>query len=114
MIEHLGRLDFQVKVRGHRIELGEIEANLARHSAVQRNVVIVREDRPGDMRIVAYVVPSGEMPVAAALREHLRTALPDYMIPQHFIRLDSVPVLPNGKRPLPARWVSASFSSGQK
>ncbi len=96
-LEHLGRLDFQVKVRGHRIELGEIEAALASHAQVARAVVIVREDRPGDVRLVAYVVPQGEMPTPAALREHLRGTLPEYMLPQHVLPITEVPLLPNGK-----------------
>ncbi|SFM99925.1 non-ribosomal peptide synthetase [Dokdonella immobilis] len=97
-LEHLGRLDFQVKVRGFRIELGDIETNLARHAAVARAVVIVREDRPGDQRLVAYLVARDNAGIDEAdLRTHLRTLLPEYMIPQHFIVLDSIPLLPNGK-----------------
>ncbi|UZG49710.1 non-ribosomal peptide synthetase/type I polyketide synthase [Caldimonas thermodepolymerans] len=97
LLEHHGRMDFQVKVRGYRIELGEIEANLATHPQVARNVVIVREDRPGDARLVAYVVPRDEMPGAQALREHLRQSLPEYMLPQHYVQLQAIPLLPNGK-----------------
>ena len=97
LLEHLGRLDFQVKVRGHRIELGEIESNLATHPQVARSVVIVREDRPGDVRLVAYVVARGAMPSASELRAHLRSDQPEYTLPQHFIELDAVPLLPNGK-----------------
>jgi amino acid adenylation domain-containing protein len=98
-LEHLGRLDFQVKVRGHRIELGEIESALMNHPDVARTVVIVREDRPGDARLVAYVVPRGGVSTlgARALREHLRTTLPAYMVPQHFVELPDIPRLPNGK-----------------
>jgi amino acid adenylation domain-containing protein len=96
-LEHLGRLDFQVKVRGHRIELGEIEANLASHPEVVRTVVLAREDLPGDVRLVAYVVPRAAMPEANVLRTHLRAALPEYMIPQHFVALEAIPLLPNGK-----------------
>ena len=106
-LEHMGRLDQQVKIRGHRIELGEIEAQLSLHSSVARNVVIVREDRPGDVRIVAYVVPRASAPTPAELREHLRATLPLYMLPQHFVVLNALPLLPNGKLdraglPLPA------------
>ena len=97
VLEHLGRLDFQVKVRGHRIEPGEIEAALAGHPQVARAVVIVREDRPGDVRLVAYVVAGQAAPAAAELRAHLRATLPDYMVPQHFVALPAVPLLPNGK-----------------
>jgi amino acid adenylation domain-containing protein len=96
-LEHLGRLDFQVKVRGHRIELGEIEANLASHPEVARTVVLAREDRPGDVRLVAYVVPRVAMPDARALRTHLHSSLPEYMIPQHFEQIGAIPLLPNGK-----------------
>ena len=98
MLEHLGRLDFQVKVRGYRIELGEIEANLTDVPAVARAVVIAREDRPGDVRLVAYVVPrDGAVFDEAASREHLKQRLPDYMVPQHMMVLEAIPLLPNGK-----------------
>ncbi|HKX42698.1 MAG TPA: amino acid adenylation domain-containing protein [Burkholderiaceae bacterium] len=97
LLEHLGRLDFQVKVRGYRIELGEIEASLARHPALARAVVIVREDQPGDVRLVAYVVAHGAAPGSAELRDFLAATLPDYMLPQHFIAIAEVPLLPNGK-----------------
>ncbi len=96
-LEHMGRLDHQVKIRGHRIELGEIEANLGSFAGVARVVVIAREDRPGDTRIVAYIVPRGAMPAAAELRDHVRAMLPQYMVPQHFVHIESVPLLPNGK-----------------
>jgi acyl-coenzyme A synthetase/AMP-(fatty) acid ligase/acyl carrier protein len=97
LLEHMGRLDFQVKVRGYRIELGEIESALGAHEGVGRCVVITREDEPGDVRLVAYVVPRGEMPAAGSLREHLKAGLPDYMVPQHFVQLEAIPLLPNGK-----------------
>jgi amino acid adenylation domain-containing protein len=97
-LEHLGRLDFQVKVRGYRIELGEIESGLVTFAGVSRAVVTTREDQPGDVRIVAYLVmSSGNAFDPAALRRHLRASLPEYMIPQHFVRLASIPLLPNGK-----------------
>ena len=97
VLEHLGRLDFQVKLRGHRIELGEIEGALATHPTVARAVVIVREDRPDDVRLVAYVVGRDRVPGAGELREHLRATLPEYMLPQHVVNIDAVPLLPNGK-----------------
>jgi len=97
LLEHLGRFDFQVKVRGHRIELGEIEANLLSHPQVANAVVIAREDSPGDVRLVSYVVPRGAMPSSAELREHLSETLPQYMLPQHFVEIAAVPLLPNGK-----------------
>jgi amino acid adenylation domain-containing protein len=97
-LEHLGRLDFQVKVRGYRIELGEIESNLSSHAQVSRNIVVAREDRPGDVRLVAYVVlEPGAGVDEAALLSHLRASLPEYMVPQHVIVLDTLPLLPNGK-----------------
>ena len=111
-LEHLGRLDFQIKVRGYRIELGEIEATLATHPAVAHGVVLAREDRPGDVRLVAYVVAHAGATVASeALLAHLRQTLPDYMVPQHVVALDGLPQLPNGKldrKALPAPSVSAS------
>ena len=97
LLEHLGRLDFQVKVRGHRIELGEIEANLARLPLVAQAVVVVREDQPGDVRLVAYIVCKDDLPASSELRDALRKQLPEYMLPQHFVALSAIPLLPNGK-----------------
>jgi amino acid adenylation domain-containing protein len=97
-LEHLGRLDFQVKIRGYRIELGEIEARLAALPGIARTVVMAREDSPGDVRLIGYAVPhAGQQADAAALREALRTGLPDYMLPQQIVLLDTMPLLPNGK-----------------
>jgi surfactin family lipopeptide synthetase A len=105
-LEFLGRLDHQVKLRGFRIELGEIEAVLGGHPAVREAVVVVREDVPGDMRLVAFVVSDQEpAPASRELRAFLQAKLPDYMIPSVFIRLDILPLTPNGKvdrRALPA------------
>jgi hypothetical protein len=95
---HLGRRDDQVKVRGHRIELGEIETTLA--ALPQVDAVTVRDWRVSDAdhRLVAYYCTrAGQALPAAALREHARRFLPEYMLPQHFVRLDAMPVLPNGK-----------------
>ena len=98
MLEHLGRLDFQVKVRGYRIELGEIESTLADEPGVARTVVMAREDRPGDVRLVAYVVRrEGFAFDEQALRAWLKQRLPEYMLPQHLIELAAIPLLPNGK-----------------
>ncbi|MBL8290096.1 MAG: amino acid adenylation domain-containing protein [Rubrivivax sp.] len=97
LLEHLGRLDTQVKVRGYRIELGEIEANVLAFPGVQRAVVVTREDTPGDVRVVAYFVASGARPDAGAMREHLRRKLPEYMMPAHLECVPAIPLLPNGK-----------------
>ncbi|MEM7453213.1 MAG: amino acid adenylation domain-containing protein [Planctomycetota bacterium] len=97
-IRFLRRNDKQVKVRGFRIELGEIEQNLKSHPAVEQNVVIVREDTPGDARLVAYLVTENGDPVPASeLRDHLRESVPYYMVPQHFVELETMPQTNNGK-----------------
>jgi amino acid adenylation domain-containing protein len=99
-LEVLGRSDNQIKLRGFRIELGEIEGALREHPAVRQAVVLCREDRPGDKRLVAYVV--GE---TAELRAHLKAMLPEYMVPSAFVSMETLPISPNGKvdrRALPA------------
>jgi len=105
-IEHLGRMDFQVKLRGFRIELGEIETALRAHPSVREAVVTLREDRPGDRQLVAYVTAQpGHSFSAAELRTELRRKLPDYMVPAGFMLLEALPLTPNGKvdrRALPA------------
>ena len=97
-IEFLGRLDHQVKVRGFRIELGEIETALAEHPSVREVVVLARQDRPGDARLVAYVTPDQRPgPASGELQSFLRQKLPDYMTPSAFVMLDAMPLTPNGK-----------------
>ncbi len=96
-LEFLGRLDHQVKIRGFRIELGEIEVALASHPSVRMCVVLAREDRLRDKRLVAYVESINNECSASALRNHVAALIPDYMIPTAFVFLDSLPVTPNGK-----------------
>ncbi len=96
-VEFLGRLDHQVKLRGFRIELGEIETALARYPGVREAVVIVREDIPGDKRLVAYVTSDQQAITVATVREVLTGKLPNYMLPSAVVRLDAMPLTPNGK-----------------
>jgi amino acid adenylation domain-containing protein len=97
-IEFIGRIDNQVKIRGFRIELGEVEAVLSKYPTIQKSVVIVREDIPADKRIVAYFVPvSGQEVSVNELRNFFQQKLPDYMIPNVFVSLESLPLSPNGK-----------------
>lgn len=114
-IEFLGRIDEQVKFRGFRVELGEIEAVLRRAPSVWEAAVILREDRPGDKRIVAYIIPEGEPLSDGALRDHLRKSLPEYMLPSHFVRLASLPLNASGKldrKRLPAPSFNRSEDGG--
>jgi amino acid adenylation domain-containing protein len=98
MIKFLGRTDHQVKLRGFRIELGEIEATLKRHPAVPNSVVVVREDAPGDKRLVAYIVLArGRESSLGELRDFLKERLPEYMIPSAFVRLNDLPLTRHGK-----------------
>ena len=97
-IDYLGREDEQVKVRGYRIELAEVEAALRKHACVEEAVVMAREDRRGDKRLVAYVVwEQGRSVTVGELREHLRAKLPEYMAPSAFEEMSQLPLTPNGK-----------------
>jgi amino acid adenylation domain-containing protein len=95
-VEFLGRADGQVKIRGFRVELGEIEARLLRHPQVKEAAAAIREDVPGDFRIVAYVVLSAAE-AQAGLREFLKESLPDYMVPSAFVALERLPLTLTGK-----------------
>ena len=101
-IEYLGRIDHQVKVRGYRIELGEIEAGLREHAGVRQCVVMAREDRRGEKRLVGYVVRQGggageELVSGSQLRSHLQQRLPEYMVPGTYVWLEELPLTSNGK-----------------
>jgi len=117
-LEFLGRIDDQVKLRGFRIELGEIEAVLNQHATVRDAVVMVREDEPGDKRLVAYVVAAQNeaAPTLSELRSFLSEKLPEYMAPSAYVVLDGIPLTPNGKvdrRALPAPDEARSELAGE-
>jgi amino acid adenylation domain-containing protein len=105
-IEFLGRIDNQVKIRGFRIELAEIELCLSEHPAIEENVVVARQDRREDKRLVAYIVPRRQnRPSSSELRAYLKERLPDYMVPPTLVMLESLPLTPQKKvdrRALPA------------
>lgn len=114
-VDFLGRVDFQVKIRGHRIELGEIEAALMQHSDVRQAVVALRTDDPSDPRLVGYIVAAGDdAPAANTLRDFLKQKLPDYMVPSVYVSLAKLPLTPNGKvdrKALPAPQASLTKSA---
>jgi amino acid adenylation domain-containing protein len=105
-VEFLGRIDHQVKIRGFRIELGEIETVLVQHPAVREAVALVRENKPGEKCLVAYVVgEEGREPGLRELRDFLKEKLPGHMVPSAFVTLEALSLTPNGKvdrRALPA------------
>jgi amino acid adenylation domain-containing protein len=97
----LGRIDHQVKIRGYRIELGEIEHSLTKQPGIREAVTIAREDRPGDQRLVAYIVPDQNSPVSdhqiQTWKKSLRNLLPDYMVPGEIVVMEKLPTTSNGK-----------------
>lgn len=93
-LDYRGRIDHQVKIRGFRIEIGEIESTLHTYAYVKEAVVIVREDQPGDKRLIAYVVGDGNVD---AWREYLKAKLPSYMVPSGFVAMEAIPLTANGK-----------------
>ncbi|RKI15374.1 amino acid adenylation domain-containing protein [Corallococcus sp. AB030] len=109
VLEYVGRRDHQVKLRGFRIELGEVEAALRQHPAAREVLVLLREDTPGDRRLVAYVAATDV--TDAVLREFLQARLPGHMVPGAFVVMESLPLTPNGKidrRALPVPGASAT------
>jgi amino acid adenylation domain-containing protein/non-ribosomal peptide synthase protein (TIGR01720 family) len=109
-LEYLGRIDHQVKIRGFRIELGEIESVISLYPGIREVVTIAREDKPGDKKLVAYYCAAHEVALDA-IRAHIKAALPDYMVPAAFMRMDALPLTSNGKvdrRALPAPDISRS------
>jgi acyl-coenzyme A synthetase/AMP-(fatty) acid ligase len=97
-LEHHGRKDFQIKVRGQRVEIAEIDIALSKHESIKEAVTIAREDTPGDKRLVAYVVPN-QRPASTSkdLRMFLQERLPDYMVPSVFVFVEAMPLTPSGK-----------------
>ena len=96
-VEFLGRTDHQVKIRGFRVELGEIESVLNQHPSIRQSVVIAREDIPGDVRLVAYMVTREPILEVNELRSRLKEQLPDYMVPSAFVMVRAMPLTANGK-----------------
>lgn len=119
-LQYLGRLDHQVKIHGYRIELEEIEAQLCQNSMVSQATVILREDTPGDQRLVAYIVASADVEIMSnTLQSKLKEKLPEFMVPSIIVQLNEMPLTPNGKTdrsklPVPARKQVAGHSDRVK
>lgn len=97
-LEFLGRIDNQVKIRGHRVELGEIEAVLSRHPHLREVAVVAKADRSGGTQLAAYGVPvKGQKPTVESLRSFLLERLPEYMVPSVYVNLEALPLTPNKK-----------------
>ncbi|OLE20148.1 MAG: hypothetical protein AUI36_35095 [Cyanobacteria bacterium 13_1_40CM_2_61_4] len=97
-LEHLGRKDFQVKIRSFRVDIGEVEATLVDHPAIKEAAIIASEDQSGDTRLVAYIVPTRYPALTVSdLRSFLKEKLPDYMIPSALVSLDKIPLTATGK-----------------
>ena len=111
-LEILGRIDLQVNIRGMRVELEEIESVLKFHPNIREGIVTAREDIPGDQRLVAYIVANNQAFNWGQIRSFLEQKLPDYMVPNAFVLMEKLPVLPNGKldrNSLPAPNISADI-----